>query len=320
MEQMQTILENVAPDWRQLAEGAESLYAHMEDCAILLLRGRTEPLTPTFFLEEDLVQDYRALRRQLRTAPSEGAQGTGRAVETTGRGLHALCGAMLCRAMLARVAKETALDEGAVFAGQEESEVILSQNRNRVVLLPNAMSATALERFRRVLPDLAGSTCSDASEVCDEVYAGRAKYAILPIESSTDGVLKRFAAIVDRYELKTVLTCSVQDAEREQFTRFALLARGMETIDCGRQGAERFFSCNIYMTDPTHLFDVLAAADYFGLRAVRVDSVPLAHNSTGCTFTLVFLRAQGDDVIGFYCYLSLEQAGFLPSGNYTQLK
>lgn len=320
MDQMQVLLENVAPDWKQLAEGAESLYAHMEDAAILLLREQGEITAPTFFLEDSFVESYRALRRQLRVAPNESAVGTGRAVETTGRGLHALCGAMLCRAMLTRARATLSFDEREVLAGQEDTEVILAQNRNRVVLLPNAMSAAALERFARVLPALESSACTDASEVCDEVYAGRAKYAILPIESSTDGVLKRFAAIVDRYELKIVLTCSVQDAEREQFTRFALLSRGMETLDCGRQGAERFFSCNIYMTDPTHLFDVLAAADYFGLRAVRVDSVPLTHNSTGCTFSLVFLRAQGDDVVGFYCYLSLEQAGFLPGGNYTQLK
>ena len=320
MEEIQVVLENIAPDWRSLAEGAESLYAHMEDCAILLLREQEEMPSPTFFLEDAFVQSYRDLRRQLRTTPTESAVGTGRAVESTGRGLHALCGAMLCRAMLARVSQETTLAEDVVLAGQEDTEVILSQNRNRVVLLPNAMSTAALERFRRVLPALEQSACGDASEVCEEVYAGRAKYAILPIENSVDGVLKRFAAIIDRYELKTVLTCSVQDAEREQFTRFALLSRGIETLDCGRQGAERFFSCNIYMTDPSHLFDVLAAADYFGLRPVRVDSVPLAHNSTGCTFSLVFLRTAGDDMVGFYCYLSLEQAGFLPSGNYTQLK
>ncbi len=315
----QTVSENMGVHLTRMAADAESLRAHADDLAVLLLRGE-EALSPAFFCEDWFVARYRALRRESEPAAPAATDGEGSAAALA-YGMQALSGAMLARAILTRAAGRTNLSEAAAFAAVSERDVFLyAENRGRVVCLPNALSETAFARFARVLPNLSASSLTDANEICEEVAGGRAGYAILPVESSVDGELKRFASIIDKYALKRVLTCSVQDADRETFTRFALLSRTMEVADAGRQGAETFFSCSLPMSDPSRLFDVLYAAEYFGLRLSRVHAVPFAHNSTGATFFAVFSRTAGDDLLGFFCYLSLEQNGFLPTGNYTQLK
>ena len=154
MEELKPVLENIVPDWRRLVMGAENLYAHMEDSALVLLRAYGEITSPTFFLDDAFVQNYRDMRRALRIPPQDVLAGVGRAVTGTARSMHALCGAMLCRTICSRVSKTIPLTEEDVFAGQEDTEVILSQNKNRVVLLRNAMSADAFSRFCRVLPTL----------------------------------------------------------------------------------------------------------------------------------------------------------------------
>lgn len=312
------LTENLAPVRATLVTAAEDLYAHMDDAAARLVAQIDRDGSESPLADEMFVHAWRETRAALRTRTPQCAMGTGKTATVTAALGDALAGAMLARALVTRLG---GLSEDSVFAASDDRDVFLfAENRGRVVLLANPMSEEAFARFARVLPHLTASPCRDATEVCEAVYAGHAKYAVLPIENAQDGALKRFTALIDRFALKKVFTCSVQDADHEQFTRFVLLSRTMETESAGRHGAERFFSCSIDMTDPSHLTDVLVAADFFGLHVTRADAVPLAHNSAGATFSLSFLRPERADLVGFFVYLSLEFAGFVPTGSYTQLK
>jgi prephenate dehydratase len=194
---------------------------------------------------------------------------------------------------------------------------------NRIAYLRNAYADAAYSRVSTVLREPTVTYCDDFSAVCEDVYYGRAGLCILPIENSSEGRLATFRNLINKYELKIVMTCLVVTSENGVETRFALLKKNIERIPLlGQPKKTELFEFSVIITNiepaSADLLDILTAAKYFGLTLYKVDSAPVSYSDTEYTQNLVF-STDGAELDNFICYLSIEAPQFIAVGIYPHL-
>ena len=224
--------------------------------------------------------------------------------------------ALLCERYRLRQNDEGDLaDEESGDAGEEAH----SPTENRISYLRNYYADMAYASFAQVLAEPTVTYSQDFAGVCEDVYYGRAGCCILPVENTTDGCLASFRALIRKYELKTVLTCSV-DTGDTAMTRFALLKKNMEELPCpGDLAGAGFFEFDVSLPDLDSLSGLIGAARLNGLVLSRIDSLPDYYAGSGYTYAMAFGR-DGGFLDGFLCYLLLEAPQFVPMGLYRELK
>ncbi len=224
-----------------------------------------------------------------------------------------------CRALLSFYRQETQEEVDAQWFCTPDEPEQFPYHSDRIAYLKNAFSDAAYQKFERLFPACGASYCDDFQGVCEEVSLGHAKYGILPWESSRDGRLKTFESLLQKHDLKLILLCEVPMGD--DITRFALFGRRVQMLDCTRYKEASYFSMRIRFADtsPWHapgLSILLCAAAYYGLRLLRVSSLPAQNDAE---FDLTF-SIDSADTAAFLCYLSLEFPQFDPIGLYSLLK
>lgn len=194
---------------------------------------------------------------------------------------------------------------------------------NRIAYLRNAYADAAYSRFSAVLREPTVTYCDDFAAVCEDVYYGRASLCIIPIENSSEGRLSTFRNLINKYELKIVLTCLVTTSDSGTETRFALLKKNIERIPLlGQPKKTELFEFSVIISDTepqsSGLADILTAARCFGLTLYKVDSAPVSYSDTEYAQDLVFCT-DGSELNSFICYLSLEAPQFMTIGIYPHL-
>lgn len=99
----------------------------------------------------------------------------------------------------------------------------LSESGAHIAYFRNAYSDLAFRRFAKELFSPTVIYRENFSAVCEEVYADRCDFAILPVESSRDGQLSVTQKLVSKYELAPVLYCTVPTTD-DGTLRFGLFA------------------------------------------------------------------------------------------------
>ncbi len=162
--------------------------------------------------------------------------------------------------------------------------------------------------------------------VCEQVYNGLCEYCILPLENSQDGKLLRFYGLIQKYELKIVLTCDVTASDKRQITTFGLCKRALQAPLSSLYGARRN-ACFEFVfwqesDDSPDLCDILCAARACSLRLIRTDCLPRSDDEilvgAGYPFN-VSLDIEGGDLRTFLLFLALDAPFCLPLGIYHHL-
>lgn len=321
MEQTQdairVILDNLLTVDEQIVRLYECRLAHIREEAAHAATGYSEQ-EDVFFLRDAFRGDYAELMAHPRAAG-----GADTPLESQAD-LSLLCARMrnaeaiyFCRTLLAHFrASHGKRLQAEDFCPYEEPQD-LEMHTERIAYLKNPHSDLAYQQFCRILPKAPVSYCDDFQQVCEAVSNGRARYGILPFASSADGRLKSFRNLLNRFDLKIVLTCEVQGSDGN-FTVFALFGRRIVALDCGRYRAASYFECSISTDAAQELPAILEAAAYFGLRLQQIDTV-LTVQGAGASFDMVFTQDSAD-LCAFLCYLSLEHPRYLPLGVYTCLR
>lgn len=199
---------------------------------------------------------------------------------------------------------------------EEVAEAVF--DTNTVVYLKNPLADIAYNAFSAHISDPRVSYEETFSDVCEEVYYNRAPYCILPIENSEDGRLTGFGNMIRKYELKITLTCNVESANG-RITRFALLKRDVGAIKCSKSATEgEFLEIGLNFGEEKRLYEVMQAADYFGYKLNKVDSLPIYYSEREYYFDIVF-EGKGD-LDRFLFWLELEVPRYEIIGLYTQVK
>lgn len=198
----------------------------------------------------------------------------------------------------------------AGYEGEDEAP-------NRICYLHNYYSDKAYGIFSELLDSPTVMYQTDFTSVCEDVYYGRAKYCILPVENSADGMLSGFRTLIGKYELSYALSCDVSTQDGEAFTRFALLRRGISSTLPAR--GEHVFEFSATFDDGgAALCDVLDAAESYGLKLRQLNLLPASYSGRSGMYDLAFNF--GDKGLAeFIVFLALEVPQFEALGIYTHI-
>lgn len=192
----------------------------------------------------------------------------------------------------------------------------------RIAYIRNPYSETAFRIFSSVIKNPSVSYPRDFASVCEEVYYGRCRYCILPVETSDEGALSGFRRLTAKYELCPVLSCSVMTANGAQTTRFALFAKSMERLSEKNRG-EAFYKREIFsfrLDAPTEesLNKTFKALHMYKLPVITVNSSPVAWDEGRYSFEFSVECDRGE-LDAMLLFLTLEIPEYTPIGLYMQV-
>lgn len=192
----------------------------------------------------------------------------------------------------------------------------------RIAYLRSPYSDAALRVFSEVIDNPPISTPRDFAGVCEEVYYGRCRYCILPVETSDEGSLSGFRRLVAKYELCPVLSCSIATANGTQTTRFSLFSKNVERIPRigkgGRSRGREIFSFRLDAPTDESLNKTMKALHMYGLRVLTVNSTPVAWDEGRYSFEFS-AECDNGELDSMLLFLTLEIPEYTPIGLYLQL-
>jgi hypothetical protein len=213
------------------------------------------------------------------------------------------------------------------------TEPIETFARGNIAYQHSIYTDEAFLHFSRVLPTARAVYSDSFAGVCEQVFNGLCEYCILPLENTQDGKLVRFYHLIQKYELKIVLTCSVTTSDNRHSTMFGLCRRGLLWPQLPLP--DKAFSFEfLFWQDPEHatLGEVLTAASACSLSLVRADCLPRSDEEiligAGYPFALHFEilpdhsthpHTTERDFLAFLLYLSVHSPTYLPLGIYQHL-
>ena len=195
MDELTVIAENLADADRLLEGGWKLRRAQLAELAAYLqVKLQTESESGEE-AEQALTSLYGEFDEQLGCrVPIAETKEWGRAVSLFTR-------LELCRALSAGLAPHRVPD--------------YSEPHPTIAYFQNPYAGRILQCVTDLLPDAEATDAEDYSDACEGVAEGRYDFCLLPVESAGDGVMNRFARLIDRYDLFTVLICHLELSEEE---------------------------------------------------------------------------------------------------------
>ena len=197
--------------------------------------------------------------------------------------------------------------------------------RGRVAYMPTAFADKAYLTLSAALESPRAAATTGFVDACEEVRGGLCEFCILPLESTHSGKLTAFTRLVLRYGLQAVGFCDLENGAAEgQITRFALLRTAKEgqfpaPIRPPRSGEPLYLEL-IHTEDSLSLTDLLAAAEFCGIRLCRIDTLPRFEEfDTDSPLMSCVLDVAGGDLPAFRRFLTLEASEDTVVGLYSSV-
>ena len=184
--------------------------------------------------------------------------------------------------------------------------------RGRIAYMPAAFADKAYLALSAAIESPRSVATPSFVDACEEVRGGLCEFCILPLESSHSGKLTAFTRLLLRYNLRIKAVCDLENGAAEgQITRFALLCAGREgyfpsPLRTPPNGEPLYLEL-IHTGESPSLTDLLAAAEFCGMKLSRVDTLPRFEelDSESPLLSCVLDVADGD-LPTFRRFLSLE--------------
>lgn len=220
----------------------------------------------------------------------------------------------LCRALYPRLAKKSYPSERIFFTDAEE---LPPESRNRIAYQKSSYADSAFLQLGAALPECRAVYASSFGAACEEVYNGQSEYCILPIENSSEGQLLSFYRLIERYELKILLSCDVLSGDANRTTRFALLGRSLLPIfDPAKR--ECFFEISLPLGTHPETAEILLAAQLCGLSLRRISTLPSEEAEAPFSVFYSFAAPPGE-LNTFLLYLAMEAPQATHLGLYSHI-
>ena len=240
----------------------------------------------------------------------------------------------LCRAL---VQKKTQILRSDTEEFLGPTEAVSAEASEKIAYLQNKFSDEAFSKLTYRFKNPRAAYASSFTEVCEEVYNGFCEFCILPVESSGDGKLLRFYGLIEKFNLKIVSVCDVEQLDGS-YTKYALLRHKFISFHLSKRlCGGHFAEFGLVLNEGVTLSDVLIAAEYCHMRLSRIDSVPLPYKNDAYRYDTVFalpsladddespsadrisLRDMLLDIETFLLYLSVSLPEYTPIGIYTRV-
>lgn len=298
---------NLAASFQRLSQIAEQEHAHIAELAEEILVDCTpsadfiaslpDRKPPFPFLEKDVLRENAEVIASL---PRQ----------------HAVWRSVL----LARLIRE-----GLSLSATEIPDFYISEfeelpeaAKNRVIYQRTSYADQAYVRFSTAPEQPKALYTHHFSVACEEVARGNCEYCILPLENSAEGPLQSFVRLIDRFSLKIVTVCDVSAGDAARTTRFALLRKNLLPLH-GEIGKNTLFECDVPMSDAPTVSELLLAAEFCGLRLLRIDTKTQPRETAPLSLSHFVFAVEGGDLSTYLLYLSMEAPDYEPLGIYTPL-
>ena len=183
---------------------------------------------------------------------------------------------------------------------------------SRISYQKNHYTDLAYERFSAYLGLSRAQYAHGFESVCQDLFNGTARYGILPLESSAEGRLGSFWALIEKYDLKICAVCSIPTGDGRE-TKFALLSPSLSPL--AEKPEILDFSCKIGAEmSASHL---LLSAEMLGLRVVS--AVVSRSKKSNSTLLHAALSMEGGNPVAFLLYLAMEHPTAKIIGYYENL-
>ncbi len=178
----------------------------------------------------------------------------------------------------------------------------------------NPYTDAAFQQFIAGAVHLSAQHQPSFSAACEEVYHGRCRYCILPLQNTEDGVLASFAGLIAKYELNIFRICDVFAGDGNSLIRFALLRRGVVPY----VPVDGYFQTQLTLPPQTTVGAFLNATDALGAHTEHLHTVPLAFAS-GLTSLTVTFRIGADSLAPLLLFLRTALDGYTAGGIYEKV-
>jgi hypothetical protein len=139
----------------------------------------------------------------------------------------------------------------------------------------NQYSKTAFDSFSALFNKCEGIQLDSFTLVCETVEEDDI-FGIIPIINSSDGRLMSFYRLMDKYDLKILAVCRVDNPNGEGFTKFALVCKKIFDI---KPNAQK----NIELVISGSVVNFITLSEIFKARVKEVTSIPSPHNEFDLT-------------------------------------
>ena len=331
-------IRTVADNLRDLHERADRILAcdHIQAQALAQLYARAYVhRSATESTDDALPSSLVSLWEQVAATYADAAYAPDEHKRATAAALRQMSNAeqvCLCRSFISALAERPDVD---LFELANRllgtAEPIDGAARGTIIYQHNIYADEAFLLFSRVLPSARASYADSFTGVCEQVFDGQCEYCILPLENTQDGKLVRFYGLIEKYELKIVLTCKVTTSDNRHSTVFGLCRRGMSFSQPLVRDRSVCFEFIFWQeTEHMTLARLLSAAEACSLSLVRSDCLPRSDEEilmgAGYPFDVCLEiaphtseGAQALDPLAFLLYLSIHSPNYLPLGIYQQL-
>ncbi len=330
---IQTEIDNMRDLHDRICQALSCGYIHADELAALFFRQQVGQLLDSASLADALLE----FAEKHLPHKVDSASGFSRHEQLLQRlDPHLTVSEQLCfyLALTETEMLDTSLIAQQLFGRMEPTEPFA---RGTIAYQHSIYADEAFLHFSRLLPSARAIYSDNFSGVCEQVFNGKCEYCILPLESTQDGKLVRFYQLIEKFELKIVLTCNVTTSDNRNSTVFGLCRRGLTWPHLMLPDKAFCFEF-VFWQEPEHaaLGELLTAAAACSLSLVRVDCLPRSDEEiligAGYPFALCLeANTEGADghpcpphkiereFLAFLLYLTLRSPTYLPLGIYQQI-
>ena len=214
-----------------------------------------------------------------------------------------------------------------LFSEIEDNMLSFSENttagsHEKVAYLRNRYNDEAFEALTSPMSNAKPIYVSSFLNACEEVVDNRAEFCILPIEDSNDGKLFGFYSMLDRYDLKIISVCDVENEERGNTVRYALVSKGISKKELSailRKKLPCSFEFSIISADAGFTEELISVAKTCDASVKEINSQPVEYDENLHKFFFT-LDISPREIYPLSLYLALEYSSYNFLGLYPNNK
>ena len=198
------------------------------------------------------------------------------------------------------------------------NDVTAAGSHGKISYVKNDLNNVAFELLTQKTNNVKPVWETSFVQACESVSDNKSEFCILPIESSSDGKLLGFYSMIERYELKIVSVCEVDDLQGET-AKYALISKSCPASTDLLAKGDLNFEFSLLSQDCEFMSEIISAAKVCEAKLQTVCFAPVKYDSNLQRYILSF-SIPSRELLPFKAFLALTYHSYTPIGCYKDNK
>ncbi len=222
---------------------------------------------------------------------------------------------VLCKEIQKKIKEKGDFSLNHIFSEPDE---ISFDVQDTVAYQKNSYADAAFLRFSALLKNPRTQYTNGFPSACEDVFNGRCRFCILPLENSSEGILNSFLRLIDRFELHICAVCDITSTDLSRSTKFALLRRTLTPFRL-EKGVKQYFEISCPIETSPSPAEILTAAQLCSLTLCRIDTLNRQSEGTDIADVRFLFDISGGEFSVFLLYLTMRARNVVWRGLYPHL-